>query len=142
MIGWRGDSKKRYIAFLKDICDEKDVYYFIEKDNGQFAFSESNDFFDLEENPLPILPLWSSTYKAYSKVFVSKDNEEFLTIVNLPSSQFVNNMGNFSEERNLVFGFNWNQNLIGLEFTAGQFLRHLKILKEKGEVLNKDLYDV
>jgi hypothetical protein len=142
MLGSKEGSKRRYLAFLQDICEEKDIYYFVEKDNGQFAFSESNDFFDAAENPLPVLPIWSSTYKAYSKVFVREEYKDLLSIVSLPSSQFVSNMENFSEERNLVFGFNWNQNLIGIEFTAGQFLRHLKILKEKGEVIDKDLYDV
>lgn len=78
----KADSQNRVNKFVSDILENKKVFYILHPEDGAIIFN-SNEFFDENGIPAPIIPVWSSTFLPYAKKYadaleiIEIDFEEF-----------------------------------------------------------------
>ena len=119
MLGLVVDSEKRAKAFITEALKTR-VVYFLEMENGSAESTESNEFFDDDDDPVRVIPFWSKSYLPYARKYSDNCPMHKLTL-----EDFVNLWLPGMNNDGVVVGLNWDQNGIGSEWLPTDLLDKL-----------------
>lgn len=108
------DSKEREKRFYSDIFENGQIFYIVHPEGGAYI-CESNDFFDDNDNAAPIIPVWSSTYLPYLKVYADE-----LGIHEIGFEEFYYQMLPAMIKDQMLLGINWDRDGCGIEISAAE----------------------
>ena len=110
----RADLLPRANKFVEDIIENNKIFYMLHSKGGAITYP-SNEFFDENQRPAEVIPIWSSRYLPYAKKFADKfeikeiDFEEFFYLM-LPALI----------RDQMIIGLNWDHQGFGIEMTASE----------------------
>ncbi len=108
------DSLNRAKRFISDISENNKVFYILHPKGGAFLCT-SNEFFDENQMPAPVIPVWSSKYHPYAKKYADE-----LEIKEIDFEEFYHQMLPAMIHDQMILGLNWDQNGFGTEMTASE----------------------
>jgi len=106
------DSSNRFNKFIQDILENGKIFYMLHPEGGVFLCT-SNEFFDENQMPAPVIAVWSLTYLAYAKRYANE-----LEIKEIHFEEFYQQMLPVMTQDGLILGVNWDQNGFGSEIIA------------------------
>lgn len=116
MLKNAGDGINRANKFVNEVIETNQVFHILHPKGGLWL-SESNEHFDLEGNPLDIIPVWSKKYLAYARAY-AKD----LEIKDISLDEFCQRLLPAMIQDNILLGVNWDNQGFGQEIKADEML--------------------
>lgn len=110
----RADLLERAKKFTADIAENGKIFYMLHPEGGAFVCT-SNEFFDENQRPSAVIPIWSFQYLPYAKKFA--DN---LEVQEISYEEFCYQMLPAMVQERMIIGLNWDHQGFGVEIAANE----------------------